>query len=290
MAPPLPARGGEQDALDPTTANVSNPRGYWQNRAVMMFNAQLERDIGLPYWDPAFRDRARALADSPRHRDGARALVAQMQDAGRPWFWKEPMFTMLLRFWKEIWRDPIYIVTVRHPYASALSWEKYFVPPHERGKIRLIATTLSSWQCMMTSVLEDTVDSPSRSLVVYEHLIADPEPACRRLADFLSRETGTAPVSDAHLLTMTAAIDPALRHVRVPAAFDEEASATQAQKALYRFLLARAADPALAFDAGRYPFCPGWREHLDNLEILKALYVQLYPSEAAVQPFGAGAI
>jgi hypothetical protein len=197
---------------------------------------------------------------------------------------------VLLRFWKAIWRDPIFLLTVRHPYASALSWEKYFVPPQEQGKIRMVATTLLHWQSMMGAAVEDTEDTSSKSFVIYEQLVAEPEHECRRLADLLSRETGLPPITDAHLLAMVAAVDPALRRVQVPISFDEVDVASDAQKALYRFLLAKAADPTLPFDSHQYACCPGWREHLDNFETLRTLYLQLHPAEAAVHPFDLAAL
>ena len=37
---------------------------------------------------------------------------------------------MTLPFWREIWGgEAIYVIPVRDPYDSAVSWQKFFVPP-----------------------------------------------------------------------------------------------------------------------------------------------------------------
>jgi hypothetical protein len=279
----VPSRTAGDGESEPPP-DEGNPRGYWQSMKVMRFMAALQRQIGVPCWHPDFRQAAAALAADPRYRDAALTLIAEMQATGRPWFWKEPMFTVLLRFWKEVWGTAVYVITIRHPYDSALSWQKYTVPAQERGRIQMGATTLLWWQTLMLSVLEDT-EGAERYFIVYEQLVARPEEECRRLATFLSHATRTGEPDDARVAAMVSAVDPRLRRVRATMPFDDVEVATDAQKELYRFLLAKAADPTLPFEPRQYPFYPGWREHLDNLEILKSLYVQLHPSEAAVRSF-----
>lgn len=273
------AFGGDTEEL--LSRDEANPRGFWQHRGLSSFLSGLLREVGLGFWDPGFPDAARAKASDPRHRETACALMAQMQSAGRPWFWKNPLLTVWLPFWKELWRDAVYIITVRHPYATALSWQRYWLPAEAHGKVRIAAAALLQWQAMMLLVLESTEGCRSRQFVVYEQLVTHPHEECRRLSEFLSREYDGVPADGARVADMAAHVDPQLMTARVNIPFDEVAVATDAQKALYRLLLAKAADPGLPFDRRLYPLHPGAHEYLDNLQVLSTVYRQLVRMQAA---------
>jgi hypothetical protein len=263
------AFGGGSGEL--TIADENNPRGYWQHHQLGELASQLLQDIGLDFWHPSFPAAARALAAVPRYRDATLALISGMNAEGRIWFWKEPKLSVLLPFWRELCPDTTYIITVRNPYASALSWQKYVLPEAARGKVQLVAASLLWWQTMMMSLLEHTENSPARHFVVYEQLMAHPEEECRKLGEFLCREYNLKPVNHAAITEMTHAVAPELHRMRVQVSLDEIDQATGAQKDLYRFLLAKADNPKLPFNPGLYPFYAGWREHLDNSKLLRDL-------------------
>ncbi len=50
-----------------------------------------------------------------------------MERPGRAWMWKDPALCHLLPFWAEFWRDPVFVLTVRHPLAIARSWHDFAV-------------------------------------------------------------------------------------------------------------------------------------------------------------------
>jgi len=273
------AFGGDADEL--AKGDLRNPRGYWQNHALERFCAQLCADIGVDYWHESFSELARLKASVPRYRSKAQALMEQMQSAGTTWFWKEPKLTVLLPFWKQIWPAATHIITVRNPYDSALSWQKFALARGTHGRIQAVAAALLSWQAMMLSLLENTEDSSSKYFLVYERLISDAQAECRRLAEFLSRQYHKEENVDAKVAAMVAAVDPGLCRLQTGVPFHEVDVATEAQKALYEFLMAKVADPTAKFDSKNYPFSPGWREYLDNLKLLRTVYDELQQYKAA---------
>lgn len=272
------AFGGDPAWL--ASGDESNPRGYWQSRRLGKLVSRMHRETAIHPWHPAFDEEARAMAADPRYRDEALRILADMRSAGGPWFLKDPQLTVWLPFWKELWGSAIYVITVRHPLACALSWEKYSVPPEYAGRMQVVAAALQQWQFMMLSALRHTDDAPSRYFAVYEDLVAAPARECRRLAGFLGAACGAGAPGEAQVEAMADAISPDLQRSKVPCPFDEVALATDGQKALYRYLRAKAATPDLPFEASRYDVHPGWREYLDNLQILRSLYRQLRGIEA----------
>ena len=80
---------------------------------------------------------------------------------------------------------------------------------------------------------------------------------------------------------MVAAVDPGLRRLHTDMPFDQVEIATEPQKALYKFLMTKAADPTARFDRNQYPFYAGWREYLDNLKLLRTVYDELHRYRAA---------
>jgi hypothetical protein len=273
------AFGGDPDQL--AKGDPRNPRGYWQNPALERFCAQLFSDIGVDYWHESFSEIARLKASVPRYRNQAEALILQMQSPGKVWFWKEPKLTVLLPFWKRIWPAATHVITVRNPFDSALSWQKFALPRGTNGRIQAVAAALLSWQAMMLSLLENTEDSNSKYFLTYEKLINDPQAECLRLAEFLGREYHTEETASAKVPAMVAAVDPGLQRSNTNTPFDEVEIATEPQKALYKLLLAKAADPSVRFDRSQYPFYTGWREYLDNLKLLRTVYDELHRYRAA---------
>lgn len=269
------AYGGDPDQL--STGNDGNVHGYWENELLGEFNCVLSRAEGVPpSWDRGFVPAIIAKAEDPQWRDVARGLVAMLAAEDRIWFWKEPHISVYLPFWKRIWGEATYVVPVRNPHDSAVSWQDFEVPEHARDEVSTVAATLLRWQATMLSVLAHTEGSPSRIFVPYEELMGDPVTQCRRLCDFLSDAYSQDRLGDDDLARVAGVVDPTAWRNRSSTPFDEVDLATPAQRDLYRMLLTRVDDPDAPFDATRYPMYPGWREYLSNLEVLTSmLYDQM---------------
>lgn len=264
------AYGGNPDQL--RQGNEGNRHGYWENELLGEFNCVLSRADGVPpFWEPDFVDAITAKASEPQWRDVALGLVSMLAGEGKIWFWKEPHISMYLPFWKQIWGEATYIIPIRNPYDSAISWQKFEIPGHARSTVSTVAATLLRWQAMMLSVLEHTEGSGSRIFVSYEALMGDPGPQCRRLCDFLSDEYGLPRIGDNELGNVVALVDQESWRNRSTTPFEEVSIASPAQHELYQMLLSRVDVPNAPFDTSRYPMYPGWREYLSNLETLKKL-------------------
>jgi hypothetical protein len=198
----------------------------------------------------------------------------------RIWFWKEPWLCVMLPFWKQFWGDATYVITVRNPYDSALSWQKFFLPEEGQLKISIVAATLLRWQAMLMSVLENTQDCPRKIFIGYEDLVNEPQKQCRRLFNFLSDRGLLKRIDDGQLEFIVRGVDSKSWRNRSSATFNDVSIATESQKALYQFLREKIDDPDKPFDATRYPIYPGWREYMDNLQTLRDLYIRLKKSQA----------
>lgn len=260
------AYGGDYTLL--SEGDEMNPRGFWENTEDLLpFMRHLMQDIGVDFWHPSFVDIITKKAADPNFRNLALSLISKMGQEGRIWFWKEPELSLMLSFWKKIWGNATYIITVRNPYDSALSWQKFLIPNAEEEKICIVAANLLRWQAIMMSILEYTQDCDSKHFIVYEELVSNPRKQCQRLADFLSSEYHERKIDDDRLETMAAAVDPDLWRNRNTIPFDDLEIATEHQKALYKFLLEKAEDPNKPYNSSLYKIYPGWREYLTNLAL-----------------------
>src|SRR5215212_8323769 len=85
---------GAPDDLIP--ASPDNPDGHWEHIAIVQLNDEILNSFGGG-WDcppPADAD-YRRLADVPRFRDRAEAVVAQFRNR-EPWGWKDPRTSLTL--------------------------------------------------------------------------------------------------------------------------------------------------------------------------------------------------
>ena len=172
------AYAGEPDQLTPGDAR--NPQGFWEYKPVWDFLAKLGGfDAGASWWDADFQTHMREKRSQPVYRDEALALIAGMDKAGRPWFWKDPALSFFLPFFQAIWGNAVYVITVRDPYDIARSWQQFVLPPKFEGAVSLIAGNLLRWQYMISLILEHTEAAQDKIFIPYEELdaaagIADP--------------------------------------------------------------------------------------------------------------------
>jgi hypothetical protein len=279
------AYGGDADLLK--RANDFNPNGFYEEPGLQQLLARLLNSLDTGYWDPSFPARLERCAAEPDWQRRANALLDDMAASGKPWFWKEPILSVTLPFWKPFLEDCVFVIPVRDPYDSAVSYEKLLLSEYLRPLIQLRSTNLLRWQHFLRSCVEATEVTPHKIFVPYEELTADPETHCRRLCDFLDARYGTDGLPPDRVARMAAAVDPKLRRNRGGIPFDEREDVTPEQKALYRFLRARVDDPGLPYEPERYAMYAGWREHVGSLSTLLAIHTELEP--ALRSPLVAGA-
>ena len=249
-------------------ADAHAPRGYWEYLPLWDLLAELgDFDTGATWWDCDFQRRIKKKAANPAYRKKATELMAEMHN-GRPWFWKDPALCHFLPFWKQMWGDAVYIITVRNPLDTAVSWQKFIMPSNLRVRVSFIAMNLLRWQHMMTLILQHTEDVQHRLFLGYEDIIQNPRVQAERLADFLNSVFGKRVSS---IQKMVDVIEPRLWRNDCGIPFEQTTQATPEQKALYTFARQKIDNPFKLFDGAKYPLPPGYREFLNIQEaFLKA--------------------
>lgn len=109
--------------------DANNPKGYFEDRAFLDLNRRMlaaatrEDDGGHPDWgwsESEWLDRSRLQ----EFEDAARALVADRQQPGRRWGFKDPRTTLLLDFWDGLIENPFYVLVYRYPWEVADSMQR----------------------------------------------------------------------------------------------------------------------------------------------------------------------
>jgi len=252
-----------------------NPQGYWEYGPMEDFIADLYDSVGVDFWNPSFREILRRHAAEPEWRRRVSALAAEMEHPGKPWFWKEPGISFMLPFFSEIFADPVYLITLRNPGDSARSYEKLFLPPVLRDRMRLTAFFFLRWQYLMVAIFEHLKAYQSKLIVPYEALVSSPREQCERIQSFLAAESGLTPDDPGILDRMAEAINPDLWRNHSPAVFLENEKASAAQKDLYTYLSSHVEGNLHDFEPARYPFpaCSG--EYLANMMVVRWLFQNL---------------
>lgn len=255
--------------------NPFNPQGFWEYKPVQQFMFELFDTTGVGWWNQDFRPALLELGRSSTHRQGAERLMAEMTAAaeGAPWIWKEPYFSISLPFWKQIWGNPVYVIIVRNPYRSALSYETFLIPADLHGKFRTIALFLLRWQFFMRCLLEDTAGANPLYLC-YEELVSSPLEQCQRISAYLDRELGVTEVDEDKPRRMAERIDPKLWRQRSQLTLDEIPEASPEQRELYKYMMRKVAGTAEEPDLSLYPMPACWREYVHNIESLRQVLLQ----------------
>ena len=246
-------------------ADAHAPRGYWEYLPLWDLLAELgEFDAGATWWDSDFQRRMAKKAADPVYRKKATELMAEMHK-GAPWFWKDPALSHFLPFWKQVWGNAIYIITVRNPLDTAISWQKFIMPSNVKAHVSFIAMNLLRWQHMMALILQHTEDAQHRIFLGYEDVIRNPRMQAERLTDFLNAKFGNrvSPIQ-----AMIDAVEPQLWRNDCGVPFEQAAEATVEQKALYAFTRRKIDNPFEPFDVAKYPLPPGYLEFLNVQETL----------------------
>jgi hypothetical protein len=259
------AYAGESERL--TKADGHNPQGYWEYLPIWDFLVELgDFAAGTSWWDASFQQRVREKIFIPQYRDKALELVAVMEKEGKTWVWKDPALNFFLPFWKEIWGDAAYLITVRNPYDTVLSWQKFILPEKLEGKVSLIAGNILCWQYMMLLILEHTEETENKIFIPYEGLVREPFRQAKRLYEFLN-QTCEVPVSDdMKIQLMAQTVNPKLWRNRSQISFGQIHEATNEQKALYQFIERKVKNPLREFEMAKYPMYARWQEFVKNEE------------------------
>ena len=252
------AYAGEPEKLH--AADEHCPRGYWEYLPLWDLLADLgEFASGATWWDANFQERIKEKASDPRYKKIALALLGEMRKEGRPWFWKDPALCHFLPFWKQLWGDPLYVVTIRNPFDTAVSWQRFIMPAQLEGNVSFIPMNLLRWQHMMIQILEHTSETTHRLFIAYEEVLRDPRSQAQRLSAFLNSRSGNR-VS--RVDEMVDVINPKLNHYNCNTPFQDAPEATCVQKALYTFVQSMIDNPQARFDKMAYPTPPGYLEFL----------------------------
>ena len=253
-------------------ADAHAPRGYWEFLPLWDLLAELgDFDAGATWWDHDFQQRIEKKATDRVFRKKAVALMAEMSTES-PWFWKDPALSHFLPFWKQIWGTAIYIITVRNPLDTAVSWQKFIMPSNVKTRISFVAMNLLRWQHIMMQILQHTEDTQHRLFLGYEDIMRQPRAQAERLACFLNSKFGTrvSPIQE-----MVDAIEPGLWRNDCGIPFEQVTEATVEQKALYTFARRKIENPFEPFDVAEYPLPPGYFEFLNIQEALLKAYREL---------------
>lgn len=241
-----------------------NPRGYFEYLPIWDFLDE----IGVNWWDDGFQEELGKKAGIAENVRKAEEMVSAMASTGRPWVWKDPALSFFLPFWKQIWKNPVFVVTVRNPLDAAASWSKWCVPPADRDRIDVTPANLLRWHYIMSLVIQNTEDTTSKIFVSFDRLLADPGHEASRLTGFLSSRC-EEPHSTARVLrNMAGTVRSELWHNRSKAPFDKVLLASSELKDLYRFALAKIEDPLREFAPADYPLPRGWQKAVVESEAL----------------------
>lgn len=257
------AHAGASEKLH--AADEHSPRGYWEYLPLWDFLADLgDFASGATWWEADFQQRMECKATDRGYRTKACELISEMQNGG-PWFWKDPALAHFLPFWKQIWGEAVYVITIRNPLDVAISWQKFIMPKNVEICVSFVAMNLLRWQHMMTLILRHTEDAAHRVFVGYEDIMRKPHVQAERLSNYLNSKFGNR---DSRIQAMVDVVDSRLwrNHCGIP--FDRASEATDHQKALYAYARQKIVDPLQPFDSARFPMPPGYLEFLNIQEAL----------------------
>ena len=211
--------------------------------------------------DPVFREKAMRLLQE---------MDEQAENNGfDTWVWKDARLPLTLPFWVQIWEDPIYVITIRHPAEVALSSaQTEEVDPQDLP----FSAGLIYWQYCLLNILAFTQESHKKIFVAYDQLLDDPVSECTRLCQFLDKQCGKSiEESQERIEAMVPQVARNQRHHHYGKALAEMPQSTREQRALYDFLRVKIRYPEEAFREEDFSLYPGWQEYLQAMDMLLTL-------------------
>jgi hypothetical protein len=173
---------GLRTGVDLIPANASNPRGFYEDRAIVRLHADLLRALGTPLYAPLPADWlhtpvARATCDAL-----SRLLRQRLAQTEGPYGIKDPRLSTLYPLWHDVFErlglQPRVILAVRDPRSVVASLRRHYGFSAEEAEWLWLARNSDA-----------LLNSGGRCLVVhYERWFDQPLP----LAEALLRHTGLA--------------------------------------------------------------------------------------------------
>ncbi|HEY9527417.1 MAG TPA: sulfotransferase [Anaerolineales bacterium] len=262
--------GGENNLWK---SDVNDQRGYGYMEYVPL---QKLNDELLDHNDrvPPTQLQMEEKAKDPIFRENAMGLLREMDEQAEnngfdTWVWKDARLPLTLPFWVQIWEDPIYAITIRHPAEVALSSAQ---TEELDPKDLPFSAGLIYWQYCMLNILASTRDNPKKIFVAYDQVLDDPASECTRLCQFLDQQCGKSmEESQSRIEAMVPHVARNQRHHQYGKALAEMEQSTREQRALYNFLRAKIKYPEEAFREEDFSLYPGWREYLQAMDMLLTL-------------------
>ena len=260
---------GHPDEL--LAADEQNIQGYWEYEDLVHFNNELLVSLEANWFIPPHNETHIAqLLQHEGYRRKAEHLVETMEE--HPiWLWKDPRLSLLLPFWQQIWDDVAYIIVLRHPIDTVHSVQKRDAHrPVSQSEFFSTEYFLLLWQYYNLAVLRHTNTVQTKLFIQYEHILENPDQACATLATFLESVCATKTTQHDQ---MVQAVTHKLQHNKSSKPFEDYAEPTDEQKALYAFLQAKIAHPALPFHEQHFTASALWQAYIKGLqEALKQYY------------------
>lgn len=262
--------GGENNLWK---SDMKDQRGYGYMEYVPL---QKLNDELLDHNDrvPPTRQQMEDKAQNPAFRENAMGLLREMDEQAEnngfdTWVWKDARLPLTLPFWVQIWEDPIYIITIRHPAEVALSSaQTEELDPNELP----FSAGLIYWQYCMLNILASTRDNPQKIFVAYDQVLDDPASECTRLGQFLDSQCEKSiDESQSRIQAMVPHVARNQRHHQYGKSLAEMEQSTREQRALYNFLRTKVRYPEEAFREEDFALYPGWREYLQAMDMLLTL-------------------
>jgi hypothetical protein len=223
---------------------------------------------------PPTRQQMEDKAQNPAFRENAMGLLREMDEQAEnngfdTWVWKDARLPLTLPFWVQIWEDPIYIITIRHPAEVALSSaQTEELDPNELP----FSAGLIYWQYCMLNILASTRDNPKKIFIAYDQVLDDSASECTRLGQFLDSQCEKSiDESQSRIQAMVPHVARNQRHHQYGKSLAEMEQSTREQRALYNFLRTKVRYPEEAFREEDFALYPGWREYLQAMDMLLTL-------------------
>ncbi len=257
--------GGEEN-LWKSDFNDRRGYGYMEYIPLQELNDEL---LGHNDRVPPSKEVMEEKAADPALRRKAEELLQRMdQDArqnnSEAWVWKDARIPLTLPFWMQLWGDPAFVVTVRHPADMALSSARTEGLSEENFPF---SAAFLYWQYCMLNILSYTQQSQFKFFISYEDLVSEPLYQCGRLAAFLGNFSDI-PAEDANdkLTAMLQHVEANQRHHRHGRSLAEMNQATREQRALYNFLRVKTLYADEPYQEGDFALYPGWKEYLQVID------------------------
>jgi hypothetical protein len=179
-----------------------NPKGFYENRLIMLLNEELLRRRGGSWSHPPSMEpgwQSRPELDELRER--ARGLLAENFSEAAVWGFKDPRLSLTLPFWQDLIDQMSCVVCHRNVLEVAGSLQRRDALPLREG--------VAQWVRYCSSAIVNTAGMP-RTFIGYEELLTNPEGALGDLAEFVGLGHGSH--DPALLAAAREWIAPDLRH------------------------------------------------------------------------------